>query len=509
MNSPLRLIRDLLPELLPFAPPAERQLAGKLRARLEGLAELAPAEAVAALGNDVLPGIAGQDDAKLRFKLLEDIRPHAERTLQLLEAEVAHAALPLPKGVARSALLADNLIKGLATAYHSVTRDLDKAQDDEQAQVFHRAVLRAMNMLARRQQLAYRAYAAPSPTSWSLLHELYRMACSPTSKPLNGDTAPVEYQYLSALLFAFLEPNKLPRSELDVVIKCTQQLAAYAVIAEYRPDDSSGQPADACFLVRPGEGCPGLPLRRLPAGLIALGALLVDCTPVVAALDRNLGRQPGKAVQPDLDLPVALLQTLRQALDGKSARRFSRTRFRPRGDLVGGLTAVIDFIGGKAQSRRAMDAVGRDDGHFAPSEWSLIDESPDGFCVRFIKGDHWTAGAGDIVALQPRESSKIHVCLIRRIANGGSRLELGLQMLSPQVSVVDIERPNGTSQRAIFLHSLPAYGKFSGLITAPGGLGGGQTITLKSGGRSLQRKIGKCIEANDGLEFFALDPLPN
>lgn len=79
-------------------------------------------------------------------------------------------------------------------------------------------------------------------------------------------------------------------------------------------------------------------------------------------------------------------------------------------------------------------------------------------------------------------------------------------MLSPRGDVVAEEQPE---QRAIFLHSLPAYGKFSGLIAAPGTYRQAQKIMIKLPGRSLHRQIGTCMEANEGLEFFALDLLPD
>ncbi|TXT28492.1 MAG: hypothetical protein FD131_3073 [Rhodocyclaceae bacterium] len=139
----------------------------------------------------------------------------------------------------------------------------------------------------------------------------------------------------------------------------------------------------------------------------------------------------------------------------------------------------------------------------------MIDESPDGFLLRFIKGEKRNLGAGDLVALQPRESSKIHVCLVRRISSSQIRLEVGLQLMSPQVSVVDIVAEETPDQRAVFLHNLPAYGKFSGLITAPGAYRTGQKVMVKLPGRSLHRQIGTCMEANEGLEFFALDRLPD
>ncbi|RIX45588.1 MAG: hypothetical protein D3M94_12235 [Rhodocyclales bacterium GT-UBC] len=506
MNSPLQLFRDLLPF---NPPPPEQRAASKVRVLLEANADSSASEMAVTLFSEVIPVITRQPNLNMRFKLLEETRHEAERILPVLESQISQSALPLPKKTAQMALDADNLLKALAMAYHGISRDAGKLQNDNTlTPLFHRSIQRAMSAICRRQQLAYRAYASPSAPSWTLLHELYQMACSPSAKPLNGETAPVELQYLSALLLAYVDPNKLPRSEFNAVVETTQQLAAYALIAPYQEDLETTN-KEFSFLVRPKEGCPGLPLRRLPDKPTALGALLIDCQPVVAVIDRNLSRCTGKSSHPDLEIPPAVLQNLRIALGGKGTRRFSRTRFRPRGDLVGGLDSVMEFIDGNAFTRRAVDAECRNAARFSPSEWSLVDESPDGFRVRFIKGDKWKAGAGDIVALQPRESSRIHVCLVRRIANGGSRLELGLQMLSPQVSVVEISSEGSMAQRAIFLHSLPAYGKFSGLVSHAGQLASGQEIELKWTGRTLRRQIGQCIEANEGLEFFALDPLPN
>ena len=139
----------------------------------------------------------------------------------------------------------------------------------------------------------------------------------------------------------------------------------------------------------------------------------------------------------------------------------------------------------------------------------MIDEGPDGFLVRFIKGEKSKIGVGDLVALQPRESSKTHICLVRRIASVSGRLELGLQLLSPQVSVVDIKSDHHPVTRGLFLHNLPAYGKHAGLIIPPGKLTAGQKITVNTLGQNLHRQIGKCIEVNEGLEFVALDLLPD
>jgi len=507
MESPLQLLR----ELFPFGQSAaEQKSAAAVRGLLDDVTGLSPQESIAKLAGSVLPGINGQPNLHMRFKLLEDVRLEAEESLPVLEKLIGNAVLPLPLDAATSALQADNLLKGLAMAYAGIARSVNKAHyNDSLSHLMHRCVQRSMAMIGRRQLLAYRAYAAPSASSWQALHELYQMVRGQRSKPLNGETAPIEHEYLGALLFAYLEPTKLPRAELDIINTSTRQLAAYALVGDVTPE-TDGKTLDACFLVRPDEGNPGYPMMRLPSGTSIFGSLLIDCSQVIAALDRNITRRPGKIIDPDLDATPALLQALRVAISGKSARRFSRTRFRPRGDLVSGFDSVLSFLDGNTFSRRSVDAASRYDGRdFTSSEWAMVDESPDGFRLRFIKGEKHNLGAGDIVALQPRESSKIHVCLVRRITSSQIRLEVGLQLMSPQVSVVDIVADKTPDQRALFLHSLPAYGKFSGLITAPGAFQAGQKILVKLPGRSLHRQIGTCMEANEGLEFFALDLLPD
>ena len=343
MDSPLQIFRDLLP----FGPSsAALKSSAAVRGMLDTVAGLSPQETIAKLAASVLPTANRQPNLHMRFKLLEDIRHEAEQALPPLEKEVTQAVLPLPYDVTGTALQADNLLKGLAIAYAGIARGMLKNQmESGLSHLFHRNVHRAMAMIARRQLLAYRAYAAPSATSWLSLHDLYQFVRGPLNTPLNGETAPIEHEYLGALLFAYLEPSKLPRSELDTIHACSRQLAAYATIGDAPADPASVRHPEACFLVRPDDAAPGYPLSRLPANVSTFGGLLVDCSQVLAALDRNLTRRPGKAVEPDLSAAPALLQSLRIAIGGKSARRFSRTHFRPRGDLVVGLPAVISFVG--------------------------------------------------------------------------------------------------------------------------------------------------------------------
>ena len=46
---------------------------------------------------------------------------------------------------------------------------------------------------------------------------------------------------------------------------------------------------------------------------------------------------------------------MRAAIGSHAARRFSRTRFKPRADLVTGVDALIELLNGRALGRRFND----------------------------------------------------------------------------------------------------------------------------------------------------------
>lgn len=508
MSSPLQILR----ELLPFGQlKAEQKDVAVVRGLLDTVAGLTPIETLATLAASILPAASQQTNLHMRFKLLEDVRLETEQILPVLEKDVGNAVLPLPHDTATAALYADNLLKGLSIAYAEVARSINPNQlKSGMSHLFLRSVQRAMAMIARRHLMAYRAYALPSASSWQNLHDLYLFVRHSLGPTFTGESTAIEHEYAGTLLFAYLDPSKLPRSELDLINTCSRQLAAYAVIGDAPVDPSTIKHPECCFLVRPDEGSPGYRLSRLPSSLSTFGSLLIDCSLVLGALDKNISRLPGKTVEPDLAAPPVMLQLLRVAISGKSSRRFSRTHFRPRSDLVAGLASVIQFLDGNAFTRRSVDTLNRHKGRdFSSSEWALVDESPDGFRLRFIKGEKKILGSGEIVALQPRESGKLHVCLVRRIASSQGRLEIGIQLISPRVSVADVTTSDARRTKAILLHSLPAYGKFSGLIAAPGLLRIGDAVEIQLPGHALRRQIGNCLEAHEGLEFFALEPIPD
>lgn len=505
METPLQFLRDLFP----FSrPPASATGVAEVREWLDSTADEPSMQAIRTLASQIVPGIGRQGSLHMRFKLLEEAMIEVERALPPVERQVEDAILPLPMAVATAALTADNLLKVVAIAYSGIAHSIQQQKlNAGLTHLLESSIRRAIQAISRRQRLAYRAYASPSAASWQMLHDLYRIARHQGINSRNGGEPPVDHLYAGALLLAFVAPNKFPRGTLDQIRACAERLAPLAIVAEATPENCATKSAIGQFVVPADEGSPGRPLVRASATATLLGSLVIDYRPALAVLDRQLRRHPEEPQTLPLDAPETVLRALRVAIGGHAARRFARTRFKPRADLIAGIDQVIEFLNGRALNRRVSDGP-----RPAPrrpleiSEWALLDESPEGFGIRFVKGERIRIQAGEIVGLQPRENSQLHLCLVRRIATTPQqRLELGLQELAPLGLAIDLPGGDpGQPRQAILLPHLPGHGNCAGVLARPGDLKSNQRINFRDPERSVRFRVGELLEANPQLELFAL-----
>ncbi|HEY5764305.1 MAG TPA: hypothetical protein VIS73_13935, partial [Rhodocyclaceae bacterium] len=197
---------------------------------------------------------------------------------------------------------------------------------------------------------------------------------------------------------------------------------------------------------------------------------------------------------------------------GHPQRRFSRTRFKPRGELVSSLEDLLAAVAGVALlCRRSEDPIPPGGARPAVSEWAITDESPDGFGIRFLRGDMRRVEVGDLVAFRPRERGRIHLCLVRRITNAGAaQLELGLQEISPQAQIVALPAaPAGRgATQAIYLPKMPGFSNAAGLIVAPGTIELGQTISLAISGQSARMVAVRFLQRGERSHLIQIDPAP-
>lgn len=507
MEASLQFLR----ELFPFSrPPSREKAVGEVRALLESARALPVIDAIGALTTRVIPAIASQSNLHMRCKLLDEARDEGLRVLPVCEGLIDDAILPLSQEAATLALGADNLLKAFAVAYATIADSIHTQRLDEGlSHLMVTTIRRAMEFIAERQVLAYRAYASPSASSWLMLHDLYRLARTQKLSSHNGSLPSIENLYASALLLAFVDPNKFARSDLTSIKDCTEQLAPLAIFSDATFEARNSRSSVGQLLVTLSEGSPGRPLLRTPAGTTLQGNLIVDYRPAVAVLDHHLRNPAEQSDKLVLAAPETILRTMRTAIGGQAARRFNRTRFKPRADLVTGLDQVMEFIKGRALSRRQSDPHhDHQKWPLAISEWALLDESPDGFGLRYVKGDRYRLEAGDVVGLQPRENSKFHICLVRRVASQRGRLELGIQELAPHGLVIELPLGPGKGHgEVLLLPQLPGQANTAGILAQPGHLRPGQRINFRDATRVVRFSVATMLESNDHMEFFALERL--
>ena len=176
--------------------------------------------------------------------------------------------------------------------------------------------------------------------------------------------------------------------------------------------------------------------------------------------------------------------------------------------FVVGLLDVSLFLSGGAFRRRNSDGERRGISSPAVSEWALVDESPDGYGIRYLRGDIGNVEVGDIVGIRPRESSHVQICLVRRVSNAGqTRFELGLQNLSPHALVVDLPaRAGAVRAKAVLLPRLPAFNNAAGLLSTPGSVPEGLEILYPTAGTRIRLKLAQRLEGNSRNEFHLLLP---
>jgi len=507
LDAPLQFLRDWLPF-------GHRRAGGHsgddLRAWLDGLVDASPEVIAGALVARMPSLIAEEQNLHLRVKILDALFAEALRIAPSLESAVHDAPLPLPAQIKAKALVTDNLFKVLSSGYNSVITGIEMQHSvGGLTHLLQHVVLNMLQVLSRRQQLAYRAYAPASESTWRKMHRSYRIA---REKGVSGVGIPAERidtYYLGALLLAFADPSRFSRGAIDQLAAACRHFASSVRVLDPGLDkDILHSGGRALFVVGAGDHRPGR-IKVSSDTAFADDDLVIDCDAVVTLLQQEVDRletsPPNGAAESPLNAVGALLPGLLGSWEGVPGRRFSRQRFKPRADLISGIDDLNHFVIRSAFRRRRDDRVAGEVNGIC-SEWSVIDESPDGFGVRHVRGEMRPIEVGEIIGLRTREESRVHICLVRRVSNlGPTRLEVGLQTLSARAIGISIPDAMGKPSQGLLLPSLPGFGGAGAIVAAPGLLRRGATLPQLNPRTASRRRIGKSIESNRRCEVFLIE----
>jgi hypothetical protein len=442
--------------------------------------------------------LAREHDAGKRLWILLGCEDAISELLATIEAATETAELPLSPGAQQLALGADSLLKALGIAYGRLAEATDAQTGKSHLEdVIQPATIHALRILGRRQMLAYRAGVTASAASWKVLHDLYALARRDNFATVADGQSPVAHEYLTALMLAMVDPGRLTREQLAPVREFIAAKVPNVSLTDapaYKGDGS----ASGMFWLLAGRGRNGHGLSRLPEdNTLPKEGYVIDCTEFIKALEQCIEDGSEEAT-----LPADTLRLLRDTLVGTpAARRFPRTQFMPRADLVIGFKEVVGMFSGRGNGNAAAD-------HNDPAsgEWSIVNESPDGYGIKHVGTNQPRLEIGDLVVLRPREKNQPCVCLVRRISNAAGSFEIGLQLLCAQAAIVDMPSEDITAfgQQVILLPHLPGFGNAAGVIATTGTLKPHTVISHALDGARKQFKLGSRVSNSSAIEFHLL-----
>ncbi|MCK7491223.1 MAG: hypothetical protein MZW92_05515 [Comamonadaceae bacterium] len=385
-----------------------------------------------------------------RLKLLELMRDKAESLLPDIEQRLGGASLPLAPALQQAVVDGNNLLKALSLGYAMVA---DAVCGKWSGLGFQKplllAVSQALRLNGRRLELAYAAYARGSRSAWTELHRLYRLAraAGAASMPAGerGGIAGTALRQGAAAGFCRADPLRAGRPGSGAVLPRTLRPSGAA-----RTGVHAAGPGRARRLPRPRGGDGGRilapPMARRCVAAQRPGAALRSAGEEAAGADRRPGTgHPAGQARAAANRGTARISPACcgnwPPVERAAVAPPPRTRFRPRVDVVLGCTALRAFISGPAFHRRTQDGPIAADAEGEMTEWSVTNESPDGFALRYVGGNTGEVKVGEILAIRPRGSSAMHIAIVRRATSTVASLEIGVQMLASRAAAATVNLP--------------------------------------------------------------------
>lgn len=468
-------------------------------------------------------------DVRTGLKLLELLRERSDALLPEVESHLNLVTLPLAAPLHAEVCAAKKLLRELGAAYSNVVSGAaGKWWASSYESTLQTAVLSGMQVMARRLTLAYRVYARGSRSAWLELHRLHRIAREEgfSTSVQNAAGESPERLYIRALLLAFAEPAKFAPEDLERVSSYVHRYDNLTLLRDPLKQEHAEEFGTASFLIRPSIAGPGRSLLKGPEEPFRSGDLILQCGALVDKLDSQLDALDKRTAPAKLGLPkiaerphyLALLRSLRRLWAAPPKRRYARTRFHPRVDVVVGFMEVWKFVAGAALQRRAQDEHAK--AELAGSElsaWTVTNESPDGFSLSYLSvnvgSDASAIRVGEIVGLRPRDSALVHLCIVRRaMCETPTSIEVGIQIIAthvlPAIITLPATRPHATKRpvRVILIPKMPRLNNVAALVAPPDCLTIGMEFTLPYHGRSVLMRVTERNDQTASCEVLSLAP---
>ncbi|WP_417214969.1 hypothetical protein [Alcanivorax sp.] len=498
-----------------------------------------------------------QIDSKLRFQLLEVVRPSILHVSDSLQKHYLNQSLVLPEKARRVASLAQALQGHLANGYKLVAvRGIRKVKDKVVRRAVTIAIHRAVTALGDTLLRCYQLYF-PSPRHlWLELHQLFLLAelhgISATPVVDGEVESSIQSAYARCLLLATAKPNQLRQQELAGIYKAAFAWAPLIEISTASDDDD-------LFVFDLQADRP--PIYRTHASQASQSWRYIDSTRLVEAITAWL-RAPGDSelVVPK-SLNEGLLTHLQQVWGALTERAFKRMPESGEIELCFGLVGVHYFLSGKVAfetmvERGSLSVLSAEEEHNpflaniqksnkqkqqnadpwatayqsdyvgetiemgAPgsqrSEGTLpvsyhcqkVNASPGGYCLSWQGNTPSLMRTGELLALRDHPDSQWSLAVVRwvtQLPNHGARF--GVELLAPggrpvAARALRKQRLDSDFMRGVVLPELAAVGQPATLLLPTVGFNEGVKVELVEAGEPRRVQLLRRTQGASGFSQY-------
>ncbi len=444
-----------------------------------------------------------------RIELLELLRPAAHETCLNLEQQfLAHSTL-LDHQARRIASLCQALHTHLATGYKRAVIDLiENGLSTASTASFNLALQRAVHSLYAALIPATQMYSPVPEGAWLELHLLFeiarmhnleRVAVADALAGVRGSLS-VEQSYLAALLLGCARCNQLRARSIR---QLGSMLESWSALARLQ---SATEPSSLFVVTPPVDGAPRYRSLVPPATLP--GWLGIDANALTDAIKVHLQTAADRRHQSPLPgadgIDTDLLLHLYSAWGGMATRTFPRTPAEGSLTICIGMSAVHYYLAGQtefdslikhgrgrlradfdtpqkindvwAQAFDAQDRIRRErkleridfrnvsldteadapkDAAFPLLELSIVDQSPEGYCLEVTGEGSAQLQVGELVAIRTSAEPKWTPAAIRWMRQpSNGNLQLGIQLIAREAQPCALRLLGSERQSSQYLRAL-------------------------------------------------------
>lgn len=473
-------------------------------------------------------------DTNRRFDILELIRPPVQLICQALKKHYVNQTTPLSKQKFTIANLAETLQTEMANGYKIVLEETYTKSGANLKDVKPMIIFRIMHYYSMILLRNYQLYSQEKTDIWKELHLLYKLArkesCLKTgienASLTKVQSSTIDSKYIQALLLAASNPYQWKQNEQETINGILEIWAPYVKLRPYTEADLDKPSLYLTDLEQDLAPRPlGLYKREISKSniILDLGDLCSHLNVVLQELEENeIKARIAHDQDKEYEISASTLHRLLGTWNAIIARKHKRFVVSGKMQAIFGLAATHHYVGeGKpfepkqiptnkqedqsssempmATEEITLELIEDEDTHatakkanqenYTSHECSLLNISPNGFCLIWDEETYPLVQPGEIIATKTIEDSdqgkspwNIGVIRWLKHANNG-KIRVGVQLLAAYSNaaggqIIKEGNPVGYFLRCLILPAMEDLGINSSIITPTLPFSKGKTINL-------------------------------